>query len=1089
MVFPVRQGEMTAVAAICALFAAAGYVPDGHEWEDQTRLSHGALPPRAAFGSFPDVASARQVLSTLSPRTVSLDGETAWRFRWSRRPSERPVGFERPEYDVSGWDVVRVPCSWQAMGIRASGERFGTPIYVNQEYIFTPPFPANSNCWPRVTGNGTPTDWTFAADDNPVGSYRRDFDVPPDWSGDRIILRFDGVESFFYVWVNGRCLGFFKDSRSVAEFDATDAVRIGKNTLAVEVYRNSDGSYLECHDVYRLSGIHRSVYVSHVPRTYVRDVSVRASPVATGVCAGQWEVFVEAEVEGPDAYRLRAEAFAPDGSSAAFEDGVFSLDGKARLVFDSPALWSAEDPALYALVVVLETGDRIVDAAGFDLGFRESRIQDAADLRDRVYLFNGRPVKLKGVNRGESDSMYGHHLPDARLEQDLLLIKRANSNFIRNSHFPQPERFYYLANRLGFYVMDEANIESHGFRYGRESLSHEPSWRDAHLGRVRAMYERAKNQPCVTFWSLGNEAGPGANFKVCADWIRAKDKSRPIHYERNNEVADIGSCFYPTLDLARDIATANPSTVLNGRPVKYPFLFVEYAHNLDNNCGNLADFQRIFGMSERIIGGALWDFSDQSLLKRGAGGVLVQAWGGCFGEKPEGGRGIMDGIVTADRHPEPGYYEAKHVFQPFAASLAADGRSIEIENKYDFSDASCCEVRCAVLTNGVRAAEFGVPLDLPPHERRAVPVPDEALSLAKMGRGEVALRLTFALRDARPGIPAGHVVAEEQLALSPPCFAVGGGPRRGRPLSFSFSEETGELISIKRNGHELLAAPVTIDAFRVPTGGETLLSGVAPCFGRRRLLDGLRAMKPRLVRMDRRTTEDGIEVNTEIAYRGMRKEDVPGWGHGDRPRIVDLGELEADAPVVIASSRWMLWRDGGAGLETSFRLEGRPAELQRIGWRFVWAVPETDVRYFACGPMDNYRDRKSGCFPAVYVQSSRGFGFRYGCTQDGGSREDARFVQLLAPGVEIASTGGRLFAFSVSPYSPTELLLQPHPELLPVSAKTELGVYAKVRGLGSANCGPEPKPEDRLLADGLFALKVEISDMVGESSPREENLK
>ncbi|MBQ2629579.1 MAG: beta-galactosidase, partial [Kiritimatiellae bacterium] len=378
MVIPICADEMTHLWHLAAILAAAlplaglsDYVPDGREWQDHTRLSSGTLAPRAVFGSFPDVASARHVLSSLSPRTVSLDGQAEWRFRWSRRPSERPQGFERPDYDVSDWPVVKVPCSWQAMGIRASGERFGTPIYVNQQYIFTPPFPENTNCWPRVLGNRLPADWTFSPDDNPVGSYRRQFTVPRDWDGDRIVLRFDGVESFFYVWVNGHCLGFAKDSRAVSEFDITDVVRHGDNTLAVEVYRNSDGSYLECHDVYRLSGIHRSVYLTHLPKTHLRDVALSVAPLCAGECRGKWAVDVVADVVGPGHGRLTAHVFGPCGTAAQFEGGIFDKSGRARLVFDSPKLWNAEEPSLYTLVVALEINGKVVEAAGFDLGFRE----------------------------------------------------------------------------------------------------------------------------------------------------------------------------------------------------------------------------------------------------------------------------------------------------------------------------------------------------------------------------------------------------------------------------------------------------------------------------------------------------------------------------------------------------------------------------------------------------------------------------------------------------------------------------------------------------------------------------------------------
>jgi len=291
-------------------------------------------------------------------------------------------------------------------------------------------------------------------------------------------------------------------------------------------------------------------------------------------------------------------------------------------------------------------------------------------------------------------------------------------------------------------------------------------------------------------------------------------------------------------------------------------------------------------------------------------------------------------------------------------------------------------------------------------------------------------------------------------------------------FSFRFSKETGELASLVRGGKELLLSPMTLDAFRVPVGGETHLSACSPCFGRLRMMDGLRDMRPKLCRLGHSRREGEVIVETEIEYRGVRKEDMPEWGHGDTVKIVDLGPLEHDAPRIVAKTKWS-FRNGGVNMKTTFRQTGRPVELQRIGWRLVFATPKTDICYFACGPRDNYSDRKGGCFPAVYTQPSDSFGFAYGCSQDGGNREDARFVCLQDVGVGFSSCDGRRFAFSVSPYSPTELLNQSHPELLPRPVKTELGLYAKVRGLGSANCGPEPKAEDRLPTGGTFTLDVD----------------
>ncbi len=1054
----------TAESADVVENAALAVATNAPAWEDHTRLSEGRLPPRAWFGSFPDVESARAIVPECSPRHMSLDSEADWRFCWSRRPSERPVGFHDPAFDVSSWPVVKVPCSWQAMGIRASGERFGTPIYVNHPYIFTSCLPVTSNEWPRVTGLPTGEGWTFGPDDNPVGSYRRDVVVPPDWIGDDLILQFDGVESFFYLWVNGAYVGFSKNSRSPAAFDVTRLMHAGTNTVAVEVYRNSDGSYLECQDIFRLSGIMRSVSLTRRPKIRIRDVRYTTAPVRKGIYEGDWALDLSVETTGEA--EVRARAYAADGREIPVAVG--------RTVFARPRLWSAEEPNLYTLVVSVERNGRCLEAAGFQLGFREVEIRDAADQRDRTFLFNGRPIKLNGVNRGETDPMYGHFVPRKQLEEDLRLIKRGNFNHIRNSHFPQCGLFYYLCDKYGIYVMDEANLESHGSRYEEHSLSWAKSWEAAHVERQASMYEWNKNFPCIVIWSMGNEAGPGDNFKTCYRHLKEKDPTRPVQYERNPWLTDMGSRQYPSVEWMQRCAAGDPTLtdgVQTNRPVRYPYHVNEYAHNFNNACGNLADFQAAIESSTRIMGGGLWDFADQSLWLKWKS-LRVAAWGGCFGEKPEEGQGILDGIVTGDRRPEPVYEEARHVFQPFAARLSGD--MVELCSKRHFRDSADCCCRWTLLKDGVAQVRGAFDITLLPCETRLLPLPEEARR-ARMDAagGEWALRVEFVQKADEGLIPSGWIVAADQLSL-------GGVAEQPQPfpgrLSYAFSQETGELVSLRRDGRELLKSPLTLDCFRVPVGGETKYRESSMSYGRERLRDGLRTMRPTKKRFGDRVLSDGRrEVFSVIAYRGVRKEDAPRLGHANEVSLVDLGPVEADAPGVEVESTWTIEPSGRAHVRLVFRPTGRPVEYQRMGLRFVLDVPRTVVDYFACGPHDNYPDRKTGAFPARYRGDSTSFGFQFTTTQDNGTREEARFVMLPEAGLSVVAPRGQTFAFAVSPYSPTEQLLTPHPEYLPKPSKTELGIYARVRGLGSANCGPEPLRRDCIAAGETCEMSFDLN--------------
>ena len=511
----------------CLVFATLLAVaePTGTEWEDQTALHFGKEPPCAAFASFPTVEEAKGIRSESCSRRVCLDSETEWRFKYVERPEDRPVGFQSPSYDVSGWDVVKVPCSWQAMGINAAGRPYGHPYYTNANWPFVAKFPVNSNSWPRVRGLFKPAGFTMRDDENPVGSYRRDFEIPADWSGDEVYLEFGAVDSFFYLWVNGRYVGFSKSSRDPARFNVTKFVRSGRNTVALEVYRFSDASYLEAQDMLLMSGIARSVWLFHAPKTHLRDVAFTTRPVRAGDYAGDWRLDVRTDVVGGPA-EVKSHVFDADGNEVHGDGALASAGGS--LVFRTPKLWSAECPNLYTLVLELVQDGKTLEAAGFQLGFREVEIRDAKNQNDRTFLLNGQPIKMRGANRHESSPVYGHYTPDELIELDVKQLKQANCNHVRNSHYPQPDYFYYLCNKYGIYVMDEANLESHGFFYGKQSISHVESWKAAHVDRVVNMVERNKCHPSVLIWSMGNEAGPGSNFVACVQAAKAADASRPV---------------------------------------------------------------------------------------------------------------------------------------------------------------------------------------------------------------------------------------------------------------------------------------------------------------------------------------------------------------------------------------------------------------------------------------------------------------------------------------------------------------------------------------------------------------------------------
>ena len=999
--------------------------PTGREWEDQTRLHHGKEPPAAAFASFATVEEAKAIRPEMCSRRVCLDSETEWRFAYSERPEDRPAGFEKPDYDVSGWDVVKVPCSWQAMGINKKGKPYGHPYYTNANWPFVAKFPANSNSWPRVRGLAKGPGFTMKDDENPVGCYRRDFEVPADWSGDEVYLEFGAVDSFFYLWVNGRYVGFSKSSRDPARFNVTKFVGAGRNTVALEVYRFSDASYLEAQDMLLMSGIARSVWLFHTPRTHIRDVYFTTAPVRKGDYGGDWRLDVKTDVVGATA-DVKAHVFDADGSEVPNEG----------LVFRSPKLWSAECPNLYTLVLELVQGGRTLEAVGFQLGFREVEIRDAAKQCDRTFLLNGKPIKMRGANRHETSPMYGHYTPDELIELDVKQLKQANCNHVRNSHYPQPDYFYYLCNKYGIYVMDEANLESHGFFYGKESISHVKSWEPAHVDRVMNMVERNKCHPSIVIWSLGNEAGPGSNFVACVKAVKARDVSRPVQYERNNWITDMGSRQYPSVQWMWDAANAREGLFHEPRtmPLRYPFHINEYAHNMGNAMGNLKDYQDAIESTTRIMGSAIWDWVDQGIYKNVKCKMengeweerRILAYGGDWGDVPNCGAFMMNGCVLSDRTPEPGYWEIKHVFQPIVAEKGADGKSIEVRNRHYFRDLSAYDCVVTHFVDGEKVASREIEVAAAPRGTARIDAFDGAAG---------SYRVEFRQKEVEGFWPKGWVIADDQIDFTLPSPA--SAPASGN-LEFAFSPETGELVSLKSGRlfkTELLKSPLTLDIYRAPSQNE-------PSMKKAWDAAGANAPEKRLVSF----CDDA---------------------DGDVRRVKSVVDYAISGTVYRVESDWTI-RNGAAEVKAKITASGKRFEPAHLGFRTVFDSPCMEVDWLGCGPWENYADRKSGAFLGSWSLCSKDFFFPYDVPQDCGNREGTYRVKLSAgfDDVTFEAKSGP-FAFEVNPYAPDVLTKYRHPAELPESESTFFGIWARSRGLGGNSCGPLPLERDRITDESL----------------------
>ena len=676
---------------------------DHHDWEDHHVLQINREPARAAFLPFGEKSG---------DRTLSLNGE--WHFRWTKTPAEREKNFYRPDFDATAWKMLSVPANWEVNG-------YGTPIYVSAGYPFKidPPF---------VTREPKP-DWTTYEERNPTGQYRRTFMLPEGWQDGQTFLRFEGVMSAFYVWVNGTRVGYSQGSMEPSEFNVTPYVRKGENLIAVEVYKYCDGSYLEDQDFWRFGGIHRDVLLYHTPDIRLRDIAVRTAPSSPGE-AQQWKLQLSPQFSvynGEDGEGCRLVAILLDGTRPLCCDTVegsevLDLQHKAarmnewfpqrgyrkfnrmELRVDNPRLWTADHPTLYTLQLQLQKADgAILEQVTQQVGFREVAIKGGQ------LLVNGSPVKIRGVNRHEHDPYRARVMTEELMKEDLRLMKEANINAVRLSHYPNCPRWYELCDSIGMYVMDEADCETHGLR---GTLASAPDWAEAFLDRAIRMAERDKNHPCVIFWSLGNESGYGPNHAAMSAWLHEFDPTRPVHYEGaqgtpDPSAVDVISRFYPRvmqeylnpgipegsdqeraenarwerlLEIARQPGDRCTWVGSDGGP--RPVLTSEYAHSMGNALGNFKEYWDEIASDPRMLGGFIWDWADQGIIvKEERGGKTIEKvlYGGDFGDKPNLHAFCMNGIVMCDRRPTPKYYEVQAVYgqgpQAFAQTSLAKPRS------------------------------------------------------------------------------------------------------------------------------------------------------------------------------------------------------------------------------------------------------------------------------------------------------------------------------------------------------------------------------------------------------------------------------
>lgn len=1069
--------------------------PVGTEWEAPEKLSLNKEQPRAYFFSFGDVESAKKVHPEASKYWQDLNG--TWKFHWAPNPDERPKNFYEANFDADNWDDIKVPSCWNVAGIQKDGSlKYGVPIYCNQPVIFKHTVAVGD--WKGGVMREPNKDWTTYKYRNEVGSYRRTFTVSEDWKDREVYINFDGVNSFFYLWINGKYVGFSKNSRNTATFNITDYLVKGENVVAVEVYRNSDGSFLEAQDMYRLPGIFRDTYLTSTSKVEVRDMKINTDLTANGASV---EVNAKLRNLGKKAakgYTLNYSVYENKlysddivgqvGQPVASESFTLEKDDNkaisTKFNIDNAKLWSAEEPNRYTLVVELkDKKGKTVDVVSSYFGVCKVEIKDtkAEDdefgLAGRYFYVNNKPVKLKGVNRQEINPNSGNSITHEQMEEEIMIMKRGNINHVRNSHYSCDPYWYYLCDKYGIYLEDEANLESHEYYYGKESLSHVPEFKDAHVARVMELVHAHVNHPSIVIWSLGNEAGPGDNFKAAYNAIKEFDTSRPVQYERNNDIVDMGSNQYPSIAWTREAVKGKYN-------MKYPFHISEYAHSMGNAGGNLEDYWEAMESTNFFCGAAIWDWVDQSLYNYDkTTGEKYLAYGGDFGEKPNDGMFCMNGILFPGHKPKPEYYEVKKVYQNVSVKAVDITKGqIEVFNKNYFEPMTDLEMVWSLWKDGKKIQEsnaFKGPRNiLGPREKGNYTIPFDYSALD--ANSEYFVKVQFLLAKDMPWAKKGYVQMEEQLPVksagqfaSIKESAKGNKPTlsqtkeknliKGEGFSVVFNNATGTINSLQY-GNKVIFADGNgpkLDAFRAMTDNDNWAY-------RQWFNKGLNNLQHKVLDSKVYTKEDGTVV---LAYT---VESQAPYGQNIRDLGISSGKYEItkskdfgpDDFKFTTNQIWTVYPDGSIELEANINSNEPSLDLPRLGYVMKTPSDLKNYTYYGRGPQNNYNDRMNGAFVQLYNSTVQDQFVHFPKPQSMGNREDVRWCALTdegGNGAQFISTS--TFSASALPWSAMQMVEAPHPYQLPKSDGNYLHLDLKVMGLGGNSCGQGgPLEEDRIKA-------------------------
>ena len=1027
--------------------------------ENPRLISENKLKAHATLYSFDNVKDALIGDRDKSEYIQMLNG--TWKFYYAENDKNAPNKFYQKEYDARAWDNIDIPSCWEMKG-------YGTPIYTNVVY----PFPVNP---PHIER------------ENPVGSYIREFSIPEGWTKRDVILHFGGVSSAFYLWVNGEYVGYSQGSRLPAEFDITSFLKKGKNKLAVKVYRWCDGSYLEDQDHWRMSGIHREVFLMARPKVRIEDFAVRTR-LDQNYQHAQFQIRPEIKnLHKKDLknWILDAQLFNAKGKNVLSKPMEISANrisneyypqrdnvyfGMMEQEVENPVKWTAETPYLYTMILTLKDPEgKVIEAVSSKVGFRE------IENKDGMLLVNGKPVKLKGVNRHDHNQVNGKTVSRANMQKDMDLLKQFNFNAVRTSHYPNDPYFYELCDRYGIYVIDEANIETHGLG---GYLSNKQEWNYAFMDRVIRMAKRDKNHPSIIYWSLGNESGCGPNHAAAAGWIKDFDPTRLIHYEgaqgdhehpayvkpgskkklaymanpTDPAYVDVISRMYPTPKQLEGLA--------NSPYIKRPIMMCEYAHAMGNSVGDLKAYWDLVYEYPNLIGGFIWDWMDQGILQTDKNGRQYWAYGGDFGDKPNDGNFCINGVVAPDQTAKPALWECKKVFQPIkTTAFDLEKYEFTIFNRHHFINTSQFDLQWEIMSDGktIQKGKFIAPECLPGNSVH-LKLPVQKINM--LAGKEYVLEINFLLRHTQVWANKGYEVAWNQFILpnTKVCHMVKSKKSRlsiqqdkdickitGNGFQLQFKKSKGSLFSYKVKGKEVFTQELRPNFWRVPTDNDK---------GAKWMTKAVYAWK------------EAAENMELITWKIEQKENL----------ILLIGKYNIPIDSSVLSLQYEITSTGNIKVDMQINKKNNVTYLPRFGMQCSISKDYSKLSFYGKGPHESYWDRKTGARLGLYAMKSSDIAYDYVRPQENGNRSDVRWLEMTTKKHTLRIQGIPSFDFSVWPYSMENLEKATHINELNKADAYILNIDFKQFGLGGDNSWSSiaiAHPEYRL-SESTYRLTYEI---------------